>query len=719
MAFLVTGPHKFLSPVPLLSRSYLAARMSPQFRCSLSMSSSMAKCERTEGIEREKCGAAILWFKHDLRIDDHPGLNAAFKHLTVLPLYIFDHRILSRFSDEMLELLLLAIDDLRKSLEEQGSNLMIRFGHSEYVIRELVKEVKATHIFAEEEAEYRMRCLVDVVVETLAAEPLLDWSPKVVSWRTPFFDLKKLDDLPRSYNDLKKLQDSYDSLLVSPKLPSVDGALNWGSLPLFSDVKKFMTDYSREREEQWATVKGSSANAVLWKEQRKMGTSSFNVSGNVRLSESGDSNQSQNQTQRNRLENSVFLTSKGNIVAGGTSLLLNALSAYLRYLEGTVRDDWQEIHQRLRETECRSGASFGVLFGSALQLGIISRRRVYHEAIKYEKERNAGFISPFSYSTVTVAAAIETVRSMEWYFLLALKSQSRKEGPFSVRWWRWNGYLVQYTVLGSEGPALLLVHGFGAFLEHYRDNLSNLANGGNRVWAITLLGFGKSEKPNIVYTELMWAELLHDFVIEVVNEPVHLIGNSFGGYLVAIVGGLWPTLAKSIVLINTAGNAGSGYPPLQLSEERKISGAAWFGARALLQFLRFSLRSIVRSCYPTRTERADEWLIDEMLRASYDPGVLLVLESVFSLNLSFRLNNLLDRLKEKVFVIQGMKDPIDDSNLKVAMFREHCAWVVIKELDAGHCPHDECPEEVNPIILEWIEKIEMRTNVGTFTSIIT
>lgn len=92
-------------------------------------------------------------------------------------------------------------------------------------------------------------------------------------------------------------------------------------------------------------------------------------------------------------------------------------------------------------------------------------------------------------------------------------------------------YSSQYANTGEEGPAVLLVHGFGAFLEHYRDNICNIANGGNRVWAVTLLGFGRSEKPNVVYTELLWAELLRDFIVEVVEEPVHIVGNSIGGIL--------------------------------------------------------------------------------------------------------------------------------------------------------------------------------------------
>lgn len=73
------------------------------------------------------------------------------------------------------------------------------------------------------------------------------------------------------------------------------------------------------------------------------------------------------------------------------------------------------------------------------------------------------------------------------------------------------------------------MHGFGAFLEHFRDNIDKIAATGHRVWAITLVGFGKSEKPNVNYSELFWSELLRDFIVEIVREPVHLLGNSIGG----------------------------------------------------------------------------------------------------------------------------------------------------------------------------------------------
>ncbi|CAN1842700.1 Pheophytinase, chloroplastic [Linum perenne] len=423
-------------------------------------------------------------------------------------------------------------------------------------------------------------------------------------------------------------------------------------------LKGYMDQNPSKLEETWTSVKEISTESIL--QRRHKGSKSVDSSN-----------------RRKKLKNTVFVTKEQNFIGGGSSSVLNGLAAYLRYLEGTARDDWQELHAKLRSAETRDGASFPALFGPALSLGIISRRKVYTEAIRYDRERNGGFRSPFGYSTVTIAAAVNAVCSMEWYWLMARKGQLNGEGLSSTRIWRWNGFLVQ---------------------------------------AITLLGFGKSEKPSVVYTELLWAELLKDFIIEVVREPVHLVGNSIGGYIASIATCFWPSLVMSIVLINSAGNIVPGYRNLQVSKERRIAGAAWLGARAILLYLKSNIRSIVRNCYPTRPDRADDSLINEMIRASCDPGVAEVLESVFSFDLSLPLNYLLQGCKEQVLIIQGMKDPISNSKSKVAMLKEHCPSFVIKQLDdAGHCPHDEQPDEVNSIVCEWTAMIESRNLAPSFS----
>ncbi|XP_024964843.1 uncharacterized protein LOC112505125 isoform X2 [Cynara cardunculus var. scolymus] len=617
-------------------------------------------------------GAALLWYKNDLRVDDHPGLIAALQHTEVVPLYVFDHRILRHFTEEMLELLLFAVKDLRKSLKDLGSDLMIRLGRTESVIQDLAKEVRADSIYTQEEVEYDLRLVMEKVKENLGNVFVEEKSPKLSLWSTPLYDIKNGVDLPLSYDDFQRLKLSVHSPLSSSDLPGVATDLAWGPLPTLNDLKEFIDKDPYKSKDSWTSIKDSSAEYVMQNARSLISISPTNgFVSNLGESSQSNLNSLTTQTKEKRSKKSAFVTKQGNVVGGGTSDVLNALAAYLKYLEGTRRDDWQEVHEKLRNAETREGASFGTLFGPALQLGIISRRRVYYETIKYEKDRNGGFLSPFGYSAATIAAAADHVCSVEWYSLVASRSQVDFTKRYCTRFWRWNGHLIQYAVVGCEGPAILLVHGFGAFLEHYRDNINDIVEGGNRVWAITLLGFGRSEKPNVIYTELMWAEILRDFIVDVVREPVHLVGNSFGGYFVSIVAGLWPTLATSVVLLNSAGHYIPGYSSVPPSKERKTTGIAWLGARGLSFYLRLSFRNLVKRCYPIKTDRADEGLLNEM----------------------------------------GMRDPISDSKTKVSVVKRHFEEIIIKELDAGHCPHDEVPEEVNSIIREWVVNIESRHTI--------
>jgi pimeloyl-ACP methyl ester carboxylesterase len=90
-------------------------------------------------------------------------------------------------------------------------------------------------------------------------------------------------------------------------------------------------------------------------------------------------------------------------------------------------------------------------------------------------------------------------------------------------------WVMQYALAGESGPPVVFVHGFGAFWQHWRDNIKSVAESGHRVFALTMLGFGRSEKPLITYTDLVWGELVRDFIVEVVREPAVVAGNSIGG----------------------------------------------------------------------------------------------------------------------------------------------------------------------------------------------
>ena len=128
--------------------------------------------------------------------------------------------------------------------------------------------------------------------------------------------------------------------------------------------------------------------------------------------------------------------------------------------------------------------------------------------------------------------------------------------PVREDFWEWEGHRIRYQSAGTDGPAMILVHGFGGNADHWRKNTPVLGRKG-RVFAIDLLGYGYSSKPNpmqgepnTVYTFENWARQLQSFIDEVVGEPAFIMCNSVGS-----VAGLQaavdkPSNVRGVVMIN-------------------------------------------------------------------------------------------------------------------------------------------------------------------------
>ena len=113
-------------------------------------------------------------------------------------------------------------------------------------------------------------------------------------------------------------------------------------------------------------------------------------------------------------------------------------------------------------------------------------------------------------------------------------------------------YIVNLGKPQSDKPALLLVHGFGASTDHWRKNIYQLKENFH-VWAIDLVGFGRSAKPAWEYSGELWQEQLIDFINEVIQQPTVVAGNSLGGYACLCAGATSPKQVAGVVLLNSAG----------------------------------------------------------------------------------------------------------------------------------------------------------------------
>ena len=92
----------------------------------------------------------IVWYRNDLRIHDHPALATAAANADhVVPVFILNDRLLSgeRASSNRNRFLLESLSDLKTSLQDLGSNLVIRHGEAEDELLKLAEEVGAEAVY--------------------------------------------------------------------------------------------------------------------------------------------------------------------------------------------------------------------------------------------------------------------------------------------------------------------------------------------------------------------------------------------------------------------------------------------------------------------------------------------------------------------------------------------------------------------------------------------
>jgi deoxyribodipyrimidine photo-lyase len=104
---------------------------------------------------------ALVWFRRDLRVHDHPALTAAHREAErVVPVFVLDPRLLGagRFpSANRAWFLLASLRELRAALRERGGDLFVRAGTPESVLPALAAEVGAEAVhFASDVSPFAM-----------------------------------------------------------------------------------------------------------------------------------------------------------------------------------------------------------------------------------------------------------------------------------------------------------------------------------------------------------------------------------------------------------------------------------------------------------------------------------------------------------------------------------------------------------------------------------
>jgi len=111
-----------------------------------------------------------------------------------------------------------------------------------------------------------------------------------------------------------------------------------------------------------------------------------------------------------------------------------------------------------------------------------------------------------------------------------------------------------HTIIVGEGPALVLIPGFGATVLFWYKLLKELSRH-YTVYGVDPLGMGASARPkfnspNRSDCENFFMDSLEAWRSEIKLEHFHLVGHSFGGYLSAEYTSRYPTRVRTLILVS-------------------------------------------------------------------------------------------------------------------------------------------------------------------------
>jgi pimeloyl-ACP methyl ester carboxylesterase len=166
----------------------------------------------------------------------------------------------------------------------------------------------------------------------------------------------------------------------------------------------------------------------------------------------------------------------------------------------------------------------------------------------------------------------------------------------------------------GEGVPVLLVHGFNHHAEAWVRNINALVDGGYRVVALDLPGFGRSGVPRMKYSLAGYAKFLVAFMDALGIQRAHQVGSSMGGAIVLKTAIAEPQRVISVTGVDPAGMFNSVPRTWALAVHPVVRAALrpLMGRRRLLEW------SHARAYYDPRLSTAQQ--VDVMAEAYAQPG---------------------------------------------------------------------------------------------------
>lgn len=253
---------------------------------------------------------------------------------------------------------------------------------------------------------------------------------------------------------------------------------------------------------------------------------------------------------------------------------------------------------------------------------------------------------------------------------------------------RLDNLLIHYKIAG-QGPAILILHGWGGSSDSWRKVQEILSKKNYKVIVPDLPGFGKSETPPMAWTVKDYADFVNQFIKKILNEsqePFFLLGHSFGGRVAIKFAVLYPEKIKKLILCNSAGIKQKWSLKEKLIFQLSKIGNAIFTPKILERF-----KDRARNLFYLFLSNKDYFKANAKMKET--------LKKVLAEDLLPEIS----KIKTKTLIIWGQNDRLVP--VKYAyIFKEKIKdsqMVILPKIN--HSPHLEVPEKLVEVILKFLE----------------
>lgn len=297
------------------------------------------------------------------------------------------------------------------------------------------------------------------------------------------------------------------------------------------------------------------------------------------------------------------------------------------------------------------------------------------------------------------AGAAATTTLINKYIKLSSTSKGLMEEPRSLCY-KWRLGNIHYTKTGTGKP-LLLVHDLTFSSSGYEwSQLINRLKSKYTVYSIDLLGCGRSEKPNLTYTNYLFVQLLCDFIKSEIGHRTDVIATGGSSALSIMACNNNPELFDRLMLINPESLASCSQVPGKNTKLYKvlldlpIVGTLLYHIASSRSFLENSFRdSYFYNPYSAKPIYVDHYLEAAHL-GKYPKAVFSSLECKYT---KCNILNALKKIDNSIFILGGA----EESSIEAIIYEyKNCNSAIESSLipKTKHLPQLEEPEKVFNLI---------------------